>query len=183
MISFGLPPERTDARGRLYRQARILYDGPPSPAFVVDLDRGSEPTQVLVALLPPEKTLAATLISMEKKIRTGAAIAPALGARSILVVPEVIWDLTHHFEELEGHTLLNPALKRQSIDVAQEDIAFRLDRAGAQVKAESKIYMRGMNPPSCWFDRPFLIVMRKRGETTPYFVMWVDNAELLKRWP
>jgi hypothetical protein len=31
------------------------------------------------------------------------------------------------------------------------------------------------------FDRPFLIYLKKRGATRPYFAMWVDNAELLRR--
>ena len=29
------------------------------------------------------------------------------------------------------------------------------------------------------FDGPFLILMRKRGSTRPYFAMWVDSAALL----
>jgi len=29
------------------------------------------------------------------------------------------------------------------------------------------------------FDKPFLIVMKKRGAERPFFVMWVANAELL----
>ncbi len=28
-------------------------------------------------------------------------------------------------------------------------------------------------------DHPFLIVVKKRGAKRPFFVMWVDNAELL----
>jgi hypothetical protein len=31
------------------------------------------------------------------------------------------------------------------------------------------------------FDRPFLVYMQKRGAEQPFFVMWVDNAELLVR--
>lgn len=30
-------------------------------------------------------------------------------------------------------------------------------------------------------DRPFLIVVKKRGAKQPFFVMWVDNAELLSK--
>ena len=28
-------------------------------------------------------------------------------------------------------------------------------------------------------DHPFLIVVKKQGAKRPFFVMWVDNAELL----
>jgi len=34
-----------------------------------------------------------------------------------------------------------------------------------------------------YFDRPFLIYVKKRGaEYSPFFVMWVDNAELMERF-
>jgi hypothetical protein len=39
--------------------------------------------------------------------------------------------------------------------------------------------MVGCADPSFIFDRPFLIVVKKRGAEHPFFVMWVDNAELL----
>ena len=33
------------------------------------------------------------------------------------------------------------------------------------------------------FDRPFLICVKKREpDATPFFLMWVDNAELMKRY-
>lgn len=33
-----------------------------------------------------------------------------------------------------------------------------------------------------FFYRPFLIFIRKRGVRQPFFVMWVDNAELLSEF-
>jgi hypothetical protein len=35
--------------------------------------------------------------------------------------------------------------------------------------------VEGITPPV----RPFLIYLKKRGAGHPFFVMWVDNAELL----
>ncbi len=32
------------------------------------------------------------------------------------------------------------------------------------------------------FDGPFLLMMRKRGEVRPFFVLWVENDELLEPW-
>jgi hypothetical protein len=30
--------------------------------------------------------------------------------------------------------------------------------------------------------RPFLVYMKNRETNTPYFALWVDNAELLDKW-
>jgi len=36
--------------------------------------------------------------------------------------------------------------------------------------------------PRCFlFNQPFLVYMKKRNADQPFFVMWVDNAELLVR--
>jgi hypothetical protein len=38
-------------------------------------------------------------------------------------------------------------------------------------------------PRYFYFNRPFLIYVKKRGpEYSPFFVMWVDNAELMKEF-
>ncbi len=191
---FGLPKEKADAYLDLHAQASLLYsnwrdvevaagNGPVGPLteFAIDLDGESDPSQVIVARIPPKATLAETLAYLEKKIAGSNQRGASLQLTDVMLVPDVIWSLTHHFRDLEGRTLLNPALKRQPVDVAQEDIAFRLDRFGAEVKAESKMYAK-CGASSYLFDHPFLLLMRKRNETKPYFVMWVDNAELLTKF-
>jgi len=59
-----------------------------------------------------------------------------------------------------------------------QTIRFRLDRSGAELASEARMPCA---PAATHYvcDRPFLIVMKKRGAERPFFVMWVDNAELL----
>lgn len=65
------------------------------------------------------------------------------------------------------------------MDVAQEDISFRLSRSGTRIRAEARMYAKSA-PNRYTLDRPFLIYMKKRDASQPFFVMWVDNAELLQ---
>jgi hypothetical protein len=122
------------------------------------------------------------LASIEKKIVSagGQEQGHGLGPNDVLLVPDFFWHITHRFAELEGQAFMNPTLKGQRMDVAQQDILFRLDRSGAELESEAKIYALPI-PTYYVFDRPFLIYMKKRGEPHPYFVMWVDNAELLQK--
>jgi hypothetical protein len=57
---------------------------------------------------------------------------------------------------------------------------FRLDRGGAEVASEAKVYVK---PGASFFDfdRPFLVYMKKRGGKRPFFAAWVENAELLQK--
>ncbi len=65
---------------------------------------------------------------------------------------------------------------------AFQAIQFRLDRSGAAVASEARMVAKTAAvrwPRQFLFTRPFLILMQKRGAANPFFVMWVDNAELL----
>ncbi len=136
--------------------------------FALDLDRTSQPSQVILACMKPGDSLAATWDGLKGKMSQGDSEHDNVGE---LVVPNLNFKIDHRFKELET----NPDVIR-----THQSIEFLLDRSGAAVGSQAYIEVRegGMG---CLFrfTRPFLIVMRKRGATEPYFVMWVDNAELL----
>ncbi len=189
--SFGVREEDASAHRNLRDQPLVLYeerndpDQSAVPECIIDLDGASQPSQIILALVEREDTLADTLSSVEKKIASMHSYKGAvhgLGINDVLLVPDVSWQITHRFAELEGRRFGNAALKGQGLDVAQQDTLFRLDRSGAELRSEAKAY--AMSGPAYYvFDRPFLIIMKKRGAKRPYFVMWVDNAELLRRMP
>ena len=68
---------------------------------------------------------------------------------------------------------------------ALQMIDFSLSRTGVILKSQGRFGMtpaigRPILPRYFHFDRPFLICVKKRGtEHNPFFVMWVDNAELM----
>ncbi|MEW6358471.1 MAG: hypothetical protein AB1696_19210 [Planctomycetota bacterium] len=103
-----------------------------------------------------------------------------LGVRDVLLVPNMHWRIAHRFSEVEGRPFSNPSLAGQRMDVALQEIEFRLDRSGAELRTEAKQYC--MPIPVCYVgDAPFLLLIKKHGAERPYFVMWVDNAELLQQ--
>ena len=107
-----------------------------------------------------------------------------MGSDTVLFVPDLSWQIVHRFNEIEGRRFTNQKLAGQRLDVAEQDILFRLNREGAELKAEAKLIKLGLIVRKRFIlDRPFLIYMKVRGAPAPYFAMWVDNAELLRRWP
>ncbi len=104
-----------------------------------------------------------------------------LSARDVLLIPDIVWRITHRFTEIEGRKFTNTGLKGQKINLAWQDIQFRLTRTGAELRSDAGISMLSL-PAYYLFNRPFLIFMKKRDAQTPYFVMWIDNAELLCKW-
>ncbi len=194
--SFGIRKEDDYAYDQLRRQTQVLFSKGHALLgdleFAVDLCATSAPSQIIVARIAPEPTLAAAVAHFEQELgkaaderakasRQGVA-AEGIGPNDVLLVPEFFWRLSHRFAELEGKTLTSTSGVSLPLVLAQQDIVFRLDRSGAELKSESKATV---SPAPTHFvcDRPFLVCMRKRGDAVPYFVMWVDNAELLNRWP
>lgn len=196
VTSFGIRPEDDYAYDELRRQARVLFrsealDG-DELEFAIDLCAESSPSQIIVARIDREPTLAAALERLEREeseVRrraesepSGARYLQEIGPNDVLLIPDLCWQISHRFSDLEDRDFTNPELAGQRLDVARQDVLFRLDRSGAELRSEAKSYCAPI-PTYFVLDRPFLICMRKRGAVAPYFAMWVDNAELLTPWP
>jgi len=198
--SFGTLRHYHRPRDRLLEQPRVLFRQSESLdasfEFAIDLCSNSFPSQIVVARIAREPTLAAAVARVEKQIARMPEVMRAEAARSgqqhaerlqridatdALLVPDLHWAISHHFIGIEVRVFRNAKLKPQRFDVAQQDILFRLDRSGAALKSEAKAYYRG-RPTEFSFDRPFLVYMKQRGAPMPYFAMWVDNGELLRAW-
>jgi hypothetical protein len=185
--SFGIRKEDDYAYNELRHQPDILYlernENYSPKEYIIDLDRTSEPIQIILALIEPQPTLQELIASLGEKIASEKVdtFDDYFGPRDILLIPDMTWRISHHYSEIEGKNFKNAPLKDQRLDVAEQDISFRLDRSGAELKSEAKDYCL---PAETYyiFNRPFLIVMKVRNEKEPFFVMWVDNAELLNPW-
>jgi hypothetical protein len=190
--SFGIRRKDDYAYERLRQQVQVLYyrrdantHGEEIPEFIVDPCKSSQPYQIVLARINRKLTLAETLAEVERRIAVEPAstsFGSALRPRDTLLVPNIAFQVTHHFKELEGKDkiFLNSALRGLYLDTAMQTIQFRLDRSGAELASESKIFVK---PIAQYFDlnRPFLVYMKNRGGKYPFFMMWVDNAELLEK--
>ena len=180
-------------------QVEILYyrsgENRDTAEFAVDLCKHTQPYQVVLARAPRGNTLRATLADVEREIATFRERAEYEALRKLrpidrLTVPNLLLELTHDFVELLDKFLVNgnPGGVDYSIAEARQKIDFALSRTGVILKSEARIVMPPARrddpidkPRYFTFDRPFLIYVRKRqGDARPFFVMWVDNAELMQ---
>lgn len=154
-------------------------------SFALDLTADQSQQQVLLAVMPRAGSLQKTLDDLDRRI---AEWKPREDERELsdvdtLAIPNVVFHLEHQFAELQGKEkeILNPGeFRGLFIAQAQQSIQFRLDRGGAVVVSDAGA-AAGAIPRLFVVDRPFLIVIRKRSEKHPYFVAWIDGAELLEK--
>jgi hypothetical protein len=205
VTSFGTPLESSTSRyEQMLKQVRVLfatdYQGGVPSEFALDLSRHTEPNQIIVAVLKPVGTLSEMLAEMDRKIAefqrsvgiTGGFDPEALNQGESVTVPAMHWRIGHHFKELEGidKRLLNNCCREIYLDMAYQDIEFHLDSRGAKTSSSAHLHFKtavtakpegGSRRPLTHFrcDRPYLVCFKKRDAKQPFFVMWVNDAELL----
>jgi hypothetical protein len=180
----------------VHEQVEILYDNYRFGAsgstveFVVDLCKHTDPYQIVLARVSRLNTLGETLGTIEQKI-TSFKRDPQYNTRrkldptDELIVPDILFKLTHHFKELESKRLANPKWRALEYFIfeARQMVDFSLSRTGVVLKSEGRVGAGGGLPRRLHFDKPFLIYVKKRGaDYSPFFVMWVDNAELMSEF-
>ena len=198
-----------DSADLVRQQVDVLYykqgDQTRETEFAVDLCIHTNPYQVVLACVPQQKNLDMTVAFVEQKIsefkkdpdyEQMRKLRPAtVGGRSggerpadTLIVPEVLYKLTHHFAELEGKAISNQPWLDQVyfIGKAIQTTDFTLGRTRFILNTDEQIVVPPLGQPElrCFhFNRPFLIYIKKRGPAaSPFFVMWVDNAELMQEF-
>ncbi len=182
----GAPPHRNWIRqvGVLFVKNMGSIEESAPPQFVLDLDQTSTPYQLLLARIAPETTLGATIHEMEAHIAAYAAEReqPDTITGDELYVPFLDWRVKHRFHELEGSdkAFQNPGFEGFHIDEAHQMVDFQLDQGGARLTSEAVIHVRS-GPRRFAFESPFLVLLRVRGEKLPFFVTWIQNAELLTK--
>ncbi len=167
----------------LRSQVTVLdYVGPDD--FVLQL----KPQQdaIVLAKVSRAATLAAALAAVQARIAQplGRDVQTKLDIEERLVIPLLSLFVERKYTELIGRTLLNPGFTTQFIEDVTQLIRFQLDESGAILDAEAAVMtLNGDEPPPeprrFVFDRPFLLYLQQRQAKQPYFVMWVENPEVL----
>jgi hypothetical protein len=179
---FGLRLRDEFAYSDLREQVQVLFEDEEgeSGEFSLDLCGNSTPNQIVLASVQEKQTLGATLAYVQSRIaQTGSH--RSFGPNDAFLVPNMHWKILHHFSEVEGKPFQNSAIRGLQIDVAMQEIEFRLDKSGVELWTEARALVNPI-PLHAFFDHPFLLFIQKREAKNPFFVMWVENPELLQKW-
>jgi len=134
VTSFGIRPEDDYAYRKLRKQVEVLYSSYyPDPdtvalmEYAIDLCKDTKPNQIVLAVIEPKETLEKTLEYLNDKI-VGFATEEYLqkfGINDVILIPNILWRITHNFKELEGKYLGNKGYESLYIRLALQMIQFR----------------------------------------------------------
>ncbi len=187
VAGFGIEDFASHApREKCLRAQVTVLDYVSDDDFIVQLM--SRKDDIVLAKFPRSETLAQALTLARRRIRQpmGRDVEKRLDYEEPLTVPVISLFVEREYTELVGQSLLNPGFATLEIDAATQLIRFQLDESGAILEAEARsVLLNGDEPPPqprrFVFDQPFLIYLQERKAKQPYFVMWVENPEVLVR--
>jgi len=172
--AFGLKNfSESNQRDTLHLRQVSILDYRNDDDFVLRLNTLCVDDELILAKVKPLATLDATINAVAKRAQRPYNDKRArLQDDEDMIVPIINLDIESRFAGLEA-----PGWR------ARQVIRFRLDESGA--KLESFAYYDGLgiggNPREFVFDKPFLVYLKRRDSDNPYFVMWIENAEVLER--
>lgn len=188
------------AAGHHSRQVRIIHFRNDAE-FTLQIATGvpGEFT-VLARMAPPESldlAVAAVRGQLEarwqptRELRTGdrtILFANTLQPGDTLAIPIIDIKLRRQYEQLcgETRTFLNAGYERVFLGVACQDLIFRLDQSGAEIRSSATVdgfAAAAPTPPRRFlFDRPFLVSLWRNGATRPYLALWVNGPDVLAEY-
>ena len=103
-----------------------------------------------------------------------------------LAIPKLAFNIKSGIKALEGN-FFNAGAVTYVIQEAIQHTAFILDENGAEVESEStmtattstSIPKEMPHPKNMIFNKPFLVVLKRKDSANPYFAAWIENSELM----
>ncbi len=182
---------------KVIEQVEVLFgqfdETGTSAEFAVDLCKNTQPYQVILAVVskhisPQRNTLNRAINYVESKIsefklNQNYNILREFWPWDELIIPDLLFKITHHFSELEGKAIGNQPWQDQGYYIVEalQTIDFSINQTRVVIEPSDTDNSNQLSSRrNFYFNRPFLIYVKKRGDGhSPIFAMWVDNAELM----
>lgn len=176
--AFGLVTKAEDSE-EVAKQVEI-FDYKNKDDFIIRIASKSQKDEIIFAKVKPGENLSKTYTSVQNRMKSSDP--EKMKESNKLIIPQFNFDITRNYEELEGKGVLNKGFEDYIITKAVQRTKFTLDEKGVELKSEAKIVLTKsvvIESKNLIFDKPFMIILKEKGSDKPYFILWVDNAELM----
>ena len=165
---------------RTRSQLKVYYKS--MQEFIVKLCPKYSKDEIILAMMPMQNDLLSSINAINDSLKQFPKIRNLNGIK--LVIPTIKFDINHSYDELVKRKPQNIKFKGYTITEALQDIFFQLDEKGAVLKSKAKIKMtRGVHVRKknsiLIFNKPFILMMKRKNEEYPYFVIWIANPEIM----
>ena len=186
--------------GSSARQLVHIPDYRTDEDFIIELKTESERDVMLLAKIPAESTMQATMDKVLERVASPNALHDrfSLGWNEDLLIPKLSFNIIKGYKELLDTEIIDSSFDKgeypEFIVKADQATAFVLNERGAKLESSFEMEsvigdfgdeLSGDPPPppqirKFHFDRPFLLLLRQQESHEPYFAVWIANTELMQ---
>jgi hypothetical protein len=122
------------------------------------------------------KSLRVMLNNISVAIKIGSKYS--LETNDVLIIPVIRFNLSTNYPRMEN-SFITANDKRYQIEKATQRTAFLLTETGAKVERKGTNSGAAQKNKQLLFDKPFVVLLKNQTAVYPYFMMKVDNTELM----
>lgn len=106
-----------------------------------------------------------------------------------IIIPKINFNIQTNYKSIVGNKF-RASKNEYSIRTACQRTAFDFNEKGAEIESEAEAYVTTAlekeeidkpRPKIMKFDKPFLLILKRKDSTKPYFAIWITNPELMKK--
>lgn len=114
----------------------------------------------------------------------------SISENDIFKAPKIELDMKRDYDELIEKYLANNNFTKYFISQMFENIKFKMDEKGARVENEAVITLsesivsldsKPVKIRKFILDKPYWVVMKRKDSKNPYFILGIENTELMKK--
>ncbi len=156
-----------------------LYDFLSDQDFIVKLFGDQEEWEIILAKVNLEKTLKETLNKVMMRVSKGNS--QRLSFHDELVIPKIRISEITEYKQLYGKHLANKGYETYYFIAALQKINFSMDESGVVANASAEIVLekKAPKPKHLVFDKPFLLMLKRKDHNEPDLVVYIQNQEFL----
>lgn len=186
VTAFGINPYNDDKTDKNLGSEVSILSYKNDNDFTISLSSKNSSDEIILAKVSPKDTLLNTILYVNNDINNSKT--EDLNKGDKLEIPNISFDYSKDFFDLENKKILNSNFDNYKITKAMQKIKFSLDNSGAKLTSSaqteigsSAISINHNTPKNLVFDKPFLLMLKQPGKTYPYLAVWVNNSEFLSK--
>lgn len=148
--------------------------------------------EIILARIKPAATLRATWDAVATRLKQPISdqVVRELRGMDELQIPIISFGVSSPVSEVVGLSIPTATNPDRFIADARQTMRFRLDEYGAELIADTHLIvgefgeddppLDPLAPRQLTFDAPFLLVLKEKSASEPYFLAWVGNTDLME---
>jgi len=167
------------------RKDILIYDYKNSNDFIVEVKCRDSLDEIYFAKIPLQTSLAEAYQTVLKRVNSNNW--EFFNGGDMLKIPYIKLDTTKNFTDIKGATLEKGPYSGKTFQHVSQRISFDLNHQGIKLESSANSFLDFVdldNPPPrvLAFDKPFLIIMKRKGADLPYFMYWVSGVEFMRSY-